>query len=368
MQPTIITIRQATPEFPRHSESSVLELKDGSLLLIWQEYLKSEHKGEDNAPSRLSALTSRDGGLTWSDHRVLVTTNPGDVNVYNPNLLRLPDGEILFLYQRYNELKAGVPPKASVYLRRSRDEGKTFVGDEPVYVGKPQSMASGVIKLLSDGRIITPLERQTGNTWADNDHAVVGSQFSDDRGKTWTECKTWCDLPLRGAMEGHIEELRDGRLLIVMRTQLGAVFRSYSTDRGLNWTKPQTTGLVAPESCPELVRIPKTGHLLIVWNNSEYDPAFGSHYGKRSPLTVAVSKDEGETWGKPINIDTDPTWAFSNPGCFFTKSGKAILVYWACRYNTQKWLMDVELVDLKAAIFDVDWLYRLMRCADIYER
>ena len=47
-----------------------------------------------------------------------------------------------------------------------------------------------------------------------------------------------------------IVELRDGRLLMHMRTQLGAVFQSDSTDGGATWSKPQTTGLRAPQSMP----------------------------------------------------------------------------------------------------------------------
>jgi hypothetical protein len=44
-------------------------------------------------------------------------------------------------------------------------------------------------------------------------------------------------------------------------------------------------------------RIPKTGDLLIVWNDTAEKV--------RTPLTVAVSKDEGRTWQHVRNVETD---------------------------------------------------------------
>lgn len=64
---------------------------------------------------------------------------------------------------------------------------------------------------------------------------------------------------------------------------------------------------------------------------SEYDPGCRWHYGKR-PLSAAVSLDEGRTWEHVRDIEDDPTRAFSNPGCRFTRSGNAILNYWTCEY------------------------------------
>jgi sialidase-1 len=265
------------------------------------------------------------------------------------------DDEVLFFNTTYHVLGGGQPAIASGFVRRSRDEGKTFSEPATVYARQQMVWASGTVKRLSTGRIILPLDC-FGGVWPNADHAFVSATYSDDRGHTWQRSKSDLDLPLRGAMEAHIEELKDGRLMMVMRTQLGAVFHSHSRDGGESWSKPQVTPFRAPESCPELARVPTTGDLALVWNNSEYDPKFGSHYGKRSPLTIAVSRDDGTTWSRHRDIETDPRWAFSNPGLFFFGKGRAILLYWACPY-TDQWLMNVDLIDLKAAIFDVKWLY-----------
>ena len=357
----ILTIAPGSAQFPRNSEAAILELRDGSLLLIWQEYIASKLGSGDEAPNRLAAMRSADGGLTWAEHRIIVEPAAGDTNVYSPNLLRLPNGEILFVYMHYNLLEGGKPPSVTAYARNSADEGKTWSAPRAMWREKPMGFASGIIKQLRSGRIVLPLGVQTGAIWTTTDHEASATAISDDQGQTWRVPDARCDVPLRGSMEFHVEQLNDGKLLGVMRTQLGSVFQTHSTDEAETWSKPQTSALIAPESCPELVRVPRyknrDGELLIVWNNSEYDPQFGSHYGKRSPLTIALSRDEGKTWGPPRNIETDPTRAFSNPGVFFTSKGTAVLTYWALEYDTKTWCMTNGFIDLKAAVFDYDWLY-----------
>lgn len=356
--PRIITVKTATPEFPRHSEPAMLERQDGTLFMIWQEFMAGGDGGQDNSPSRLSAMLSRDGGCSWGEPRVLVERTPGDVNVYSPNLVCLPDGEWLFIYFRYHTLASGQPPATSAFVCRSRDEGETFSPPVAIWAHAPLGFASGVAHCLASGRVVLPLGRQTGAIWSPTDHEAVGSMVSDDGGRAWREAGNWIDLPLRGAMEPHVAELRDGRLLMVMRTQLGAVFQAHSTDGGVTWDKPQTTGLRSPESCPELVRIPQTGDLLIAWNNAPYDPGFGSHFGKRSPLTVAVSHNDGRSWSPGKDVETDATRAFSNPVCHVTRRGTVLLLYWTCPYFTERWHMNVARLDLRAALFGLEWLYR----------
>ena len=52
------------------------------------------------------------------------------------------------------------------------------------------------------------------------------------------------------------------------------------------------------------VAIPSTDDLLLVWNNNDGSNAQTS--GKRTPLTVAISKNEGETWEHMTNLESDP--------------------------------------------------------------
>ena len=138
---------------------------------------------------------------------------------------------------------------------------------------------------------------------------------------------------------------------MVMRNQLGSLFKSYSYDGGMSWTKPQTTGLSIPESCPYVTEIPGTGKHLVVWNHSEYDMHFFSHYGKRTPLTVALTADNGRTFTHLYDIESDPAWGFSNPGITWV-GRRCYMAYWAVPYSPEGSLGG--LIDLKLAAFDVD--------------
>ena len=353
----IITIREGSAQNPRTSEASVIELDDGSLLGAWAEFSLVENSDHDLGVSAIVSHRSYDGGYTWVERRVLASPGNGERNTYGANLLKLPGGEILFFYFHYIQLLRGEPVISQTYVRRSVDGGRSFSPPEALFKGdmQPFSFANDVARLLSGGRIVIPVVGRTGNLWEKDEHRFLAAALSDDGGRTFRLSEGRVDLPMRGAMEGNIEELPDGRLIMVMRSQLGSVFRSYSRDGGSTWSKPQTAGLRCPESCNTLRRVPGTGDLLLIWNNSEYDMGFPSHYGRRSPLTAAVSKDGGETWGNVKNIESDPKYVHTNAACAFFKN-RAIITYWHMRYTDDDRMKG--LISLKAAIFDRNWLYR----------
>ena len=64
------------------------------------------------------------------------------------------------------------------------------------------------------------------------------------------------------------------------------MLRSDSKDGGFSWTDAVRTDFPNPNSAVELIKL-KNGHLLLVYNDSMSD---------RTPLTLAVSTDNGETW------------------------------------------------------------------------
>jgi hypothetical protein len=102
--------------------------------------------------------------------------------------------------------------------------------------------------------------------------------------------------------EPTVVELKDGRLLMHLRTELGRIYRSFSKDQGLSWTRPEAMQIAA--SCtPHMIRrIPSTGDLLMVWNQvSRQEITTGLH---RHRLSCAISKDEGQTWENFKNLES----------------------------------------------------------------
>ena len=354
----ITTVAEASKDFPRHDTATVIERGDGSLMIAWMEYVGSALIGHDHAPCNIASMISRDGGYTWSDRRILVENHPDDANIHFPWLLRLPGGQILFYYLIRHYLRPREVARSSGILCRSTDECKTFSTPVRHEVLSKLGGNGRILSRLSSGRLILPSQRYQHGIWGGpRDHQIVGCCYSDDQGDNWQE-SNWVDLPKRGAMEPHVVELRDGRLLMYMRTQLGAIFQSQSTDQAVTWSKPQTTGLRAPESMPCLTRIPSTGDLLLVWNHSDYDPQF-DHYGKRTPLTVGISRDDGHSWQNICDIETNPEFEFTNPSCHFTSQNKVIITYVASkmRQSTGRGSLGRSRMSLKAAIADLQWFY-----------
>ena len=130
--------------------------------------------------------------------------------------------------------------------------------------------------------------------------------------------------PGRGLMEPYAVELKDGRLLMLMRTQTHRQYRSISPDGGDSWSPAtEVTPLVSPESPAAIRRDPGTGWLTVVWNNNSRD----KHGPDRTPLTIAFSDDEGESWFGYLNLETDHTTEFSYPSLRFI-DGKVFVTYY----------------------------------------
>jgi sialidase-1 len=97
-----------------------------------------------------------------------------------------------------------------------------------------------------------------------------------------------------------------------VRTQLGEIYTSYSTDRGETWSAAEPWGVRSPEAPATLRRIPATGDLLLIWN-PRYDANAG-HGGRRTPLVAAISQDEGRTWNAPRILEerSDQQYAYTS--------------------------------------------------------
>ena len=347
----ITTVVQGTEDLPRHSEATVLELKDKSLLIAWQRHEKSKFGGGDQAPSTISLMNSYDNGKTWENFRVAAGMIEGCVNVYSPSLYRNMDGTITLFFKRYMSLQPGKVHEVNYYRIDSGDEGKTWSEEKLLWERKPYAPLNHSAKRTLSGATLLPLCEGRGGWCAPNETHLVSVLRSEDDLKTWTQSNEIC-VPMRGLMEPCISQQANGRLNMVMRTQLGSVFYSESYDDGRTWSKPQPTSLKAPESCPCTATIPGTDVQIIVWNNSEYDMHWRSHYGKRTPLTMALSRDGLRTFTDFIDLETDPMQIYTNPAITITSDGLCVLTYWNGRYH-EDGRMGAGYISLKLATFRV---------------
>ena len=346
----ITTVVAATEDFPRHSEASIIELKNKSLLMAWQCHAKSGFGSGDQAPSTISLANSYDNGATFVNRRVAAGMIPGCVNVYSPSLYRCLDGSISLFFKRYTHLVWGEEMLNSYYRINSYDEGGTWSEEQLIWENAKHHAINHSLKRIASGATLLPIT--ASDAWGGpKDCSRVSVLRSEDDLSTWTESNS-IQLPMRGATEPCIAQHADGTLYMVMRTQLGSVFMSFSTDDGRTWSKAQSVGLRTPESCPCIVSVPGTNAQLVIWNNSEYDMGWYSHYGKRTPLTVALTKDGMKTFDGFFDIETDPGRAFTNPSVTVTSDGLFLLNYWTCKYSPEG--MMGGPIDLKLASLRVD--------------
>jgi predicted neuraminidase len=345
-------------ERPRNSEGDVIKLKHGRLLLAYSEFVGAD--GSDFGAARISAKTSRDGGRSWSPPFVLMP-NEGKMNVMSPSLLRLRSGKLAFTYMLKNSLSDN-----QIWFRTSSNESKSW--SEPVRVNAEHGywgINNARLIQLRSGRIIAPL--WFVNDWNKSHHTKDVAAYSDDEGKTWALGEV-VDIPQgpRGADEPGVVELRDGKLLMMIRSDLGHIFRSYSSDAGQHWTAAEPTTLDSPTAPSTIVRIPKTGDLLLIWNNHKRG---ATHMDDRFPLSSAVSSDEGLTWTHMQSLDETPGFTYAYTSVTFTRPDTAILTYYA-RQNSGAASENAVLpgeargqpvLSLKEKIVPVAWFYGALR-------
>ncbi len=313
---------------PRNSEGSFATLADGRILFAYSRYYGTSWS--DHATADIAARTSADGGRSWTpDDRILVK-NEGRCNVMSGSLLRLQDGRLALFYARKNGLR-----DCRLRLRLSSDEGRGW-GAPTLCIPSPgyYVVNNDRVVQLRGGRLVAPAAYHRCKWWGKEiDLRGIAMCFlSDDRGRTWRESKDWWALPIRstsGLQEPGVVELRDGRLYGYSRTDCGCQYEFFSEDGGETWSAPRPSPFRSPCSPLSIKRIPATGHLLAVWNDhrGRRPPPRKSSWG-RTPLALAISRDEGATWQAPRVVESDPARGFCYTAVHFTAD--AVLLAYCC--------------------------------------
>jgi len=159
---------------------------------------------------------------------------------------------------------------------------------------------------LRSGRILVPFGK-----WIPNRplapptgcHVTIAI-YSDDGGKTWTQSRSGLTAPCYagyngnnyGACEPAVVELSDGRMYLLMRTQAGFLYESWSAD-GAEWAEAVPSRFHVSTGPPGLTKLPD-GRIALFWNNCEMPPKVDGAgvYGGRDAIHAAISDDEGRTW------------------------------------------------------------------------
>jgi predicted neuraminidase len=343
MEPLLII--EPSKENPRNSEGDIIELKDGRLCLI---YTRFTGGSDDHAAADLVKRTSDDDGRNWSDDSIVVR-RPGGLNVMSVSLLRLSSGEIALFYLRKTSEEDCRP-----LMCISKDETETWsqptvcITDKVGYyvLNNDRAVQS------SAGRLILPVAWHQGTGEARDTTGVIMCYLSDDNGKTWRRSKDSFkgyepDGQRITVQEPGVVELKDAQLMMFIRTNAGSQYICYSQDGGETWSKAQPSNLISPLSPASIKRIPWTDDLLCVWNDHSGNHKYTG--GRRTPLCMAISQDEGKTWSKSRILEGDPDGWYCYTAITFVKD-RALLTYCAGDKEVG------ELNRLKVLPLSRDWL------------
>ncbi len=300
------------PAIPGHAEAIILERdRIGQLWFIFSEIYTDQS---------IHFKVSDDAGRTWQEDWTAQDSAGQDIRGFHVSVLRLKSGRLGMIYSDTDE-EYGHPGRENykmVYYRASDDGGHTW-GD-PVLLDRTHSCCcSGHAVVLSSGRIlapafrwISPLSGGEAEDWNPRD-GVPSPTFSysfvyisDDEGKTWKRSLSELFVSVNRAAwdleEPIVVELGDGRLLMHLRAAMGRIYKSYSSDSGLSWTRPEPVPIAAANT-PSFIRcIPSTGELLMIWSQASRQEIVTNKC--RTRLSCAISKDEGETWENFKNLES----------------------------------------------------------------
>jgi len=287
----------------RWSEGTILNL-DGKkhLMMLVTAFGQGGH---DSTPARILRFDSLDGGLTWTplEKAVVFQQREGlaKENVMSPALLRLDNGNILCFFMAKNSMS-----DCGLWVKRSTDNAKTWGKPERLPYEGYGGMANDRALLLSTGRILLPCWVSLDQLASDHAYCF----YSDDRGRTWK--KTALISAPKGstgrptdpaAEEPMVIELKDGRLMMVLRVYLKSIYASYSDDKGATWTPPASSGIPGPGSMTTISRMPD-GKILLIWNWAPEEKISGPF--PRNFFTAAVSTDEGKNFTSVRHLDGGP--------------------------------------------------------------
>lgn len=313
----------------RAGEGSVATLRDGRLLLFYSRFLQG---GKDGDPSHIAARISCDGGNSWSDPRPHFLPPAGALNVMSASLLRLDDGRLICVFLvKWSEHH--MTPMATW----SGDDGVTWTEPVPLSDEKEYFCVNNDrLVQLADATLVLPYARlkSTETHPAESDqrwNMLCGLFFSHDRGRTWRRSPhevahtpevftpPLVDSPLHQHgdlahqithrlgvfQEPGVQPLSDGRLLLYMRSSY-AIYRCFAESVEAPWKDcgifPGLNVCCGPQT---IRRLPGSGQLIMLYNDRG-NLAWGEPgFRDRTPLSVALSSDEGKTWERWGQLEND---------------------------------------------------------------
>ncbi len=345
--PTADTSRDSTVHLLSPHASTIVETRRGDLVCA---YFGGTYERNPDCCIWVSVKRKEERG--WS---APVIAADGMVDgektaCWNPVLTEMPSGELWLFYKVGKRVADWTG-----WLTKSKDGGRTWSKGEPL----PQGFL-GPIKnkpLLLPGADGRPEHgRLLCGSSTENDGWRFHVEIYDLQTKQWTKTQphphqatpaeiaaeslstTYIDETIYSPpfSERHEEELsidciqpsflqlKDGRLQVLMRSRNGFLATSYSSDQGQTWTPVTLTAVPNNQSGTDAVTLSDGRHVL-AYNNFQTLP--GTKKGPRTPLSLAVSDDDGRTWRHVLTLEDSPIAQYSYPAIIEGRDGTLHITY-----------------------------------------
>jgi len=335
---------------------SVITLRDGRIF-NWYVIGKNHSNPGDienpNIPQKAYGRFSEDGGRTWSEP-FLMFEFPREKGARLGGVALYDRSGVLHLFGLNYfrcDVKTADPAKSrcDLWHAMSPDLGKTWSPVQRIDFQHTYTGATNSVIQLKSGRILVPLEFFSSRTTG---KFITTCVYSDDGGRTWRKSRS--DIVVdsghrdieSGACEPVAVELKDGRIWMLIRTQTGYEYESFSSDGGETWSEPVQSRFISTNSPVQLLRL-HDGRIVIVWNNCTFGN-LKDFRGDRAVLNAAISADDGKTWQgyrevARLNVSGVVCYPFmceTPDGKVLLRAGGALLLRFA-----PDWLTETSLTD-----------------------
>lgn len=291
--------------FAQCHASTITQAGDGTLIAAW--FGGTEEKNPD-VGIWMSCL--RDGQWTPPS----LAAKVANCAHWNPVLFTDAEKGVHLFFKVGPEI-----PGWKTWWMSSGDHGKTW--SEPRELVPGDSGGRGPVKnkpiLLSDGSWLAPASTEV-KLWE------AFADRSTDRGVTWERSENFViDRTIfkgKGAIQPTFWESAPGKVHALMRACAGRAWRADSEDYGKTWTPVRDSGLPNNNSGIDALRL-DDGRVLLVFN------PIGENWGARTPLSLGVSRDNGDTWELAAHFEDDPPetdFEYSYPAIIRTRDGIAV--------------------------------------------
>lgn len=290
--------------------STIVQLRSGGLMCCW---FAGTHEGNEDVA--IYGARKERGSAAWSQPVQL--TNGAEAN-WNPVLFYRADGVLQLFYKEGNKIADW-----RTFLMLSHDDGFTWSEPQEL-VPSDTSGGRGPVRnkplRLASGRVLAGSSTEHG-IWQ------AFADISDDDGVSWRRSGaiTIANLEYhagektaesniavseqsfygRGVIQPSLWQDAKGAVHMLLRSSEGFVYRADSTDEGETWTHAYPLTLPNNNSGLDLVRT-ESGKLYLVCN------PVAANWGQRSPLSLFTSEDNGNSWMKLCDFETEPA-EFSYP-------------------------------------------------------